>query len=225
MTEMRTRTRIGLAAMSAVALATVSLLVTPAGETVASFVDREYSQGVFTSGKWNVQGNATVDVTETSTGWSDHFTAAGAAIFQPTVSTVVPGSTRSYSRFGLRMASGSSRGATVTIPQGAESPAGRADKFRMRVVRSSSSTCNEGSFASGATFVVGSATPTYGNMLSSPITTGDVNKVALSPGSPISNPGTAVYLCYEFSLPIPIPSGLSNGDTAAVRWTFNAVSS
>lgn len=223
MTEMRTRTRIGLAATSAIAVATVSLLATPAGETVASFVDREYANGVFTSGKWNIQGNAPADVTDTSPGWSDHFTEGGAAVFQPVPGTVAPGSTR-YSRFGLRMAPESSRGATVTIPQGVESPTGKATLFQMRVVRSGSSTCGAASFASDATFVVGTAT-SYGDMLTAPTTTGNVNKVALSAGSSTSDPGTPVYLCYEFSLPTSIPSGLNNGDTAVVSWTFTAVSS
>lgn len=217
MTAMRTRTRIGLATMAAISVGTVSLLVTPAGETVASFVDLEHANGVFTSGKWNVQGNSTADVSASSSGWTDHFTSANLAVFQPALGTVIPGSTRSYSRFGLRMAPGSSAGATVTIPAGVESPPGKADKFQMRIVKTTSEVCNAGSFVSSATFVMGRATPTFGHMKSSP----DPGANTLS----LPKNGTPVFLCYEFSLPLPIPSGLNNGDAATVSWTYRAVSS
>lgn len=206
-----------IAALAATSLAGALAVQATAGDTVASFVDNTFARGSFSSTKWNVQGNASGGVTVDSSSWADHPPATSPAIFQPEVGTVVPGSTRSYSRFGLRMAPGSSTGATVTIPQGVESTTGKADKFRMRVVRSNSDTCNSNSFNSSATFVVGDAlaTPTYGTMKSPP-------KSGASTFNLPSN-GTPEFLCYEFSLPALPIAGLNNGDTAVVSWTFTAV--
>lgn len=221
MTELGPRTQVGLAAFAAIAVGTVSLLATPAGETVASFVDLEHGNGIFTSGKWNVQGNATADVSASSSEWKDHFTSASTAIFQPALGTVIPGSTRSYSRFGLRMAPGSMTGATVTIPTGAETPTGKASSFQMRVVRTVSDVCSATTFTTASPeFVVGTA-GSFENMLSAP--TG-ITTVTLGAGTS-NTAGSPVYLCYEFSLPLSIPPDLNNGDTATVSWTFNAVSS
>lgn len=208
-----------LTALAAASLAGVLSVQATVGDTDASLVDDTFARGTFMANKWNIQGNASGGTTVDSGAWTDHPSGGSPAIFQPTVGTVVPGATKSYSRFGLRMAPGSSTGATVTIPQGVEIPAGKADKFRMRVVRSTLTTCNAGSFVSDATFIVGSATPTYGNtgMKSAP------NLGAETIGLPSS--GAPVFLCYEFSLPSSIPAGLNNGDAATVSWTFNAVSS
>ncbi|AVZ40439.1 MULTISPECIES: hypothetical protein [unclassified Dietzia] len=183
---------------------------------MASFVDREFSRGVFTSTNWNVQGNVTADA---NSGWTDHFTESTAATFQPAVGDVIPGSTRSYSRFGLRVAPGSTVGGTVTMSAGVQvAPSTQAGLFRMRIVRTASTTCALSSFASGATFVVGSAgdlAGNFGTMLSAPNSAGQFTLPAT---------GTPTYLCYEFSLPSTPPSGLTNGAVATVRWTFNATS-
>lgn len=222
MTALQTRTRIGLAALSLLTFAAATSIAAPAGETVAAFIDREYGTSVLTGSKWNVQGNDS-----TASGWTDHFTAGSQAVFQPSLAGISPGGPRSYSRFGLRMAPGSSTGATVTIPTGQEVSSSKAASFRMRVVSSNSDICGSASFGSSANFVVGgestSGNPTFGTMLSAP--KADKSQIALPVGLPISDAGAATYLCYEFSLPLPIPSGLSNGDTATVRWTFDAVSS
>lgn len=216
MSAPRTRTRIGLAALATAVAASAVLISTPAGETMANFVDREFTRGVFTSTNWNIQGNVTADPT---TGWTDHFTEGTAATFQPAVGDVIPGSTRSYSRFGLRVAPGSTVGGTVTMSAGAQvAPSTQASLFRMRIVRSASTTCALSSFSSGATFVVGSSGDLVGNfgtMLSAPNSAGQFTLPAT---------GAPTYLCYEFSLPSTPPSGLTNGAVATVRWTFNATS-
>lgn len=117
------------------------------------------------------------------------------------------------------MAKGSLSGATVTIPVGVEISSNQAARFRMRVVHSSSDTCNSGSFTTGTPqFVIGTSSE-YGNMLSGPDT--GKGTITLDAGTAVAA-GPPVYLCYEFSLPLPVPTNLTNGAEATVRWTFNA---
>lgn len=215
------RTRVGLATLATVAVTSAVLIVTPAGETVATFVDRSFGSSVFSTSKLKMQGNATADVTEGSPGWSDHSSENEAAEFQPSIGEVIPGSTRSYSRFGLRLTPESAADASVTMSAGTQlDPSTYADKFRMRVVRSKSTTCDATSFSGGGTFtfIVGSAgtQPTnFGTMLAEP----NSNKQF-----PLAAEGTPVFLCYEFSLPTPPPTGLPNGTTTTVLWDFSAES-
>lgn len=208
-----------VAALAAASLAGAFALQATGGDTVASFVDNTFARGTFSSSKWNVQGNASGGTTVDSNAWMDHLPSGSPAVFQPAVGTVVPGSTRSYSRFGLRMAKGSLSGATVTIPVGVEISSNQAARFRMRVVHSSSDTCNSGSFTTGTPqFVIGTSSE-YGNMLSGPDT--GKGTITLDAGTAVAA-GPPVYLCYEFSLPLPVPTNLTNGAEATVRWTFNA---
>lgn len=191
--------------------------------TLAAWSDEVWVGASFNTDTFNVQG-----FSNSTEGWTDHSSARSPAIFEPELGVVVPGATRSYSRFGLRMAPGSTIGAAVTIPQGVEASTPiKANKFRMRVVRSLSETCGLESFGSNATFVVGSSVTNspdaFGTMVSAPKSTGNVDHISLPAGSPPSEAGAAVYLCYEFSLPnLPI-DGLTNGEAATVRWNFNAV--
>ncbi|MEH6623763.1 MAG: SipW-dependent-type signal peptide-containing protein [Dietzia maris] len=196
-------------------LAGGAILGLGAAATLAAWTDDVWVSATFTTDTFDVQG-----FSDTTEGWDDHPSDESVAVFQPAIGTVVPGSTRSYSRFGLRMAPGSTVGATVAIPSGVEfSPTPQADKFHMRIVVSS--TCDAGAFTTGtADFVVGTA-ETYYSMLSPP--TG-ISTVTLNKGPSSAEPGTPVFLCYEFSLPLPIPRGLSNGAEATVRWTFDAES-
>lgn len=210
-----------VAALAAASLAGALAVHATAANTVAAFVDNTFAMGSFSSTKWNVQGNASGGTTVDSNAWADHLPNGSPAVFQPAVDTVVPGSTRSYSRFGLRMAKGSHSGATVTIPVGVEISSDQAARFHMRVVHSSSDTCNSGTFTTGTPqFVIGKSS-VYGNMLSGP--DAEKSTITLDPGTAVAA-GPPVYLCYEFSLPLPVPEGLTNGAEAAVRWTFNAVS-
>lgn len=114
-----------IAALAATSLAGALAVQATAGDTVASFVDNTFAGGTFSADKRNVQGNASGGTTVDSNAWADH-PSTSPAIFQPPVGNVVPGSTRSYSRFGLRMAPGSSTGATVTIPTGQEVSSSKA---------------------------------------------------------------------------------------------------
>lgn len=208
-----------VAALAAASLAGALAVQATAGDTAASFVDNTFARGTFSSTKWNVQGNASGGTTVDSNAWTDHLPSGMPAVFQPAVGTVAPGSTRSYSRFGLRMARGSVTGAIVTIPVGVETSSNQAARFRMRVVLSTSDTCNFGSFTTGTPqFVIGTSS-VYGNMLSGP--NAEKSTITLEAGSADAE-GLPAYLCYEFSLPLPIPQGLTNGADATVRWTFNA---
>ncbi|WP_404850578.1 SipW-dependent-type signal peptide-containing protein [Dietzia kunjamensis] len=216
---------VGRSRKSRALLAGGAILGLGATATLAAWSDEVWVGASFNTDTFNVQG-----ISNSTDGWGDHSSANSPAIFEPELGSVVPGSTRSYSRFGLRMAPGSTAGATVTIPRGVEvSTPSKAVKFRMRIVRSLSDTCGLESFGSDATFVVGSPVTNspdeFGTMISAPTSVGDSHQISLPAGSPPSEAGAAVYLCYEFSLPsLPI-DGLTNGDTTTVRWNFDAVSS
>ena len=134
--------------------------------TLATWSDAVWVSASFRTDSFNVEGLSGSDE-----GWTDHSSEDSLAVFQPSMGTISPGATRSYSRFGLRMAPGSTVGATVTIPAGTEvAPSTHANLISMRVVRSTAETCNATSFAANSNFVVGSAAPSFGSMLTAPLT-------------------------------------------------------
>lgn len=215
----RTRARLGLAAFTTAAVAGGVLFVIPSGGTVASFVDRTFGSSVFSTSGLTLQGNETSDISTGAASWTDHGSGNSAANFQPSSGAVTPGSAGSYARFGLRLTPDSTNSASVTMAQGVQiSPSMHAGLFRMRVVRSASSTCDLSSFGTGSTFIIGSPgnqPSNFGTMLSPPEDNEQFD---------LMSDGTPVFLCYEFSLPDSPPAGLPNGAEAVVQWVFSAES-
>lgn len=187
--------------------------------TLAAWSDAARVSASFRTDTFNVQG-----LSNSVEGWADHSTTDSPAVFQPVMGSISPGTTRSYALFGLRMAPGSTVGATVTIPAGTKmTPSTQAILISMRVVRVQDENCSATSFAPNSTYVVGSAAPSFGSMLSGP--RAEAATVTLLPSDDAESPGRAAYLCYEFSLPQSVPpAGLSNGSVASVLWAFSAKS-
>lgn len=211
------RTRIGIAALAATALTSLVITVTPARETVADFVDREFSTGVFSAATWNLQGST--DRSDANSGtWDDHFSDAATLTVTPT--TVDPW-TKAYSPFSLRLAEGSIEPASVTLDTGlvTSDTSSVVSKYRVRMVLSPSGACNAAAFTGNSTYLIG--TPDAAG--AQPLTTPASTPFPLS-AAPAGSPGAPQTICVESGISSnPIDNSV-NGTSITVQWTFNASS-
>lgn len=210
------RRKLKVAAAASVAVAgCAAVVLSPVGETVATFGDDVFGGGQFNAADaaWEIESSTN------GTTWADTTADAPATL---TVSNIplVPGRA-AYTRFVLRAKAGSPLdGGTVSMSAGAQQPGStQAGSYRMRATWRTDGPCNAAAFASGSNFLVGTAT-TYGTMLSSPSGT-----FALPAPPSYSQPGAARTVCLEFSLPDTSASDALNGTSVSVRWNFTATQS
>ncbi|WP_181036377.1 SipW-dependent-type signal peptide-containing protein [Arthrobacter sp. B1805] len=186
--------------------------------TLASWTDTEYASGSFAASSFSIESTTSSPYSADGP-WTINETAPGATLsFNAT--GMYPGST-AYAPIALRTRTGSLAGTASLGPAAVTNPPGTAapllgDALVYRVVRSE--TCSAAVFASGAVFVVGSATA--GRPLTTGQNAGVVN--SLAPATPTA-PGASTRFCFEVSLP-PGAANALQGKSASAIWQFSAVS-
>lgn len=207
------RRKLKVAAAASVAVAgCAAVVLSPVGETVASYADDTFGGGEFNAADaaWEIESSTN------GTSWAQTDAGAPATLSVSNV-PLVPGRA-AYTPFSLRVRGGSPFSAgTVAMGTGAQQPGStQAGSYRMRAVWQNGATCNASSFTAGSSYLVGTNT-TYGTMLSAPSGT-----FSLPAPSSYSQPGTARTVCLELSLPDTSASDALNGTSVSVRWAFTA---
>lgn len=207
----RRKLKVAVAASVAVA-GCAAVVLSPVGETVATFGDDVFGGGQFNAAdaEWQVESSTN------GAAWAQTDTDSPATLSVSNV-PLVPGRA-AYTRFDLRTKAGSPlNGGTITMSAGAQqSGSTQAGSYRMRATWRNDGACNAAAFASGNNFLVGTAS-TYGTMLSAPTVT-----FPLPAPQSFSAPGPARSVCLEFSLPDTAASDALNGTSVSVRWIFAA---
>jgi predicted ribosomally synthesized peptide with SipW-like signal peptide len=170
-----------------------------AAVTLAAWNDSEFVTGTFTAGTFNLEGSTTNGTT-----FTDHATSPGgaltftvpAAALSPTDSVSAP--------FAVRLAANTTNGANVVLTT--EPPTGTVTNLTYSLEIHSAWGCAPGTVTS---------TPISGAALNAGTTS-----FALATGTPTSNPGTAVFLCFK----VTAGAGLVQGQTGAAIWKFTATS-
>lgn len=209
------RKKLKFAAATSVAFAGIAAVVlSPIGETVASYADDSFGGGEFNAAdaEWHIESST--DGTE----WSQTDSDKPATLSVSDV-PLVPGRAQ-YTPFSLRVRTGSPPSAGTVMMGTGEQQSGstQAGSYQMRAVWQKEATCSVNSFKSAPTnsYLVGSS-DSYGKMLTPPTGSFDL------PAPPdYSSPGQARTVCFEFSLPDVPASDALNGTTVSARWTFTA---
>lgn len=184
-----------------------------AAVTLAAWNDSEFATGTFTAGTFNLEGSTTGDV---DADYADHATAGAAATLAfdlPTdvVSSMSP-SDVVYAGFWVRLAEGTTTGATLAAAGTTASPAAssNAENLSYDVYQ----------LAAGATC---DATTAVGTPVASGATldaqTG-VTDITLVEGADATTPGAAVQLCFRVEAGTDFAQGLVTSAT----WEFAATS-
>lgn len=183
--------------------------------TLAAWNDSEFATGTFTAGSFDLQGSTTGDV---DASYSDHNvdaggTAATLAFTLPTgvVDDMSPGDSV-YAGFWVRLAPGTTTGATLVADGTAADPAASSNSENLSY--------EVYELAPGATCDAASATGT-------PVATGatldaqtGVTPMTLAEGADPATAGTALQLCFE----VTAAAGLEQGLATTATWSFTATS-
>jgi predicted ribosomally synthesized peptide with SipW-like signal peptide len=170
-----------------------------AAVTLAAWNDSEFVTGTFTAGTFNLQGSTTNGTT-----FTDHATSPGGALTFTVPATALSPTDSVEAPFAVRLAANTTNDAIVDVTT--EAPTGTVTNLTYSLEIHSAWGC-----AAGTT----TATPISGAALNAGTTA-----FVLTAGSPTSNPGTPVYLCFR----VTAGAGLVQGQTGAAIWKFSAVS-
>ena len=166
--------------------------------TLAAWNDSEFATGTFTAGKFDLEGSTTDGTT-----FSNHASSPGGALsFTVPASALSPGDSVS-APFAVRLAADTTNAASVTLTT--ETPTGTVTNLTYTLDIKSAWGCGSST----------SSTPISGSALNAGTTT-----FALAAGSPTTNPGAPVYLCFT----VTAGGGLVQGQTGAAIWKFTATS-
>jgi len=167
-----------------------------AAVTLASWNDSEFASSAFTGGKYNIQSTAN------NTTWKDNVSGTPAALtFAVAPGTLSPNTTV-YAPFAVKLATGTTNVADVTIKSTAT--AGIGSHLSYTISRTAAWGCDVNT--TGGTVVAPLAT----SALVSTVT----NAFSLNDAS------TTAYLC----IAVTADSGLVQGSTGNVTWEFAGVS-
>jgi predicted ribosomally synthesized peptide with SipW-like signal peptide len=166
--------------------------------TLAAWNDSEFATGTFTAGKFDLEGSTTDGTT-----FSNHASSPGGTLsFTVPASALSPGDSVS-APFAVRLAADTTNAASVTLTT--EAPTGTVTNLTYTLDIKSAWGCGSST----------SSTPISGSALNAGTTT-----FPLAAGSPASNPGAPVYLCFT----VTAGGGLVQGQTGAAIWKFTATS-
>lgn len=166
--------------------------------TLAAWNDSEFATGTFTAGKFDLEGS-----TADGTTFTNHASSPGGALsFTVPASALSPGVSVS-APFAVRLAAGTTNAASVTLTT--EAPTGTVTNLTYTLDIKSAWGCGSST----------SSTPISGSALSAGTTT-----FTLDAGSPTTDPGAPVYLCFT----VTAGGGLVQGQTGAAIWKFTATS-
>ena len=184
-----------------------------AAVTLAAWSDSEFATGTFTAGTFNLQGSTT-SATGTYTDHASAGSAATLAFTTPLAGNMSPNSTV-YAPFWVRLAANTTTAATLDLTTLTTSETGgtaNAANLSYSVYAIAPAATCDATATSGT--LLGTAT-TLASNASVPGAT-----VPLSIGTPVTNPGTSVQLCFIVS------SGatLNQTTTTTATWQFVATS-
>lgn len=173
-----------------------------AAVTLAAWSDSEIATGTFAAGVFNLEGSATDGVA-----FADHATNPGAALaFALNAAALSPGSVV-FAPFALRLAAGTTNDAVVTVTTAGTTGAVTGLTYELLQVPTwacASATTGTSLVPAGSAVGTTPAATTFG----------------LTAGTPATNAGSAVDLCFKVSA----GAGLTQGQTGTVTWQFSAAS-
>jgi predicted ribosomally synthesized peptide with SipW-like signal peptide len=179
-------------------------LVLGVGATVvlAAWNDSEFGTGTFTAGTFNLQGSTD------GTAYADHAATPGATLpFTVNPTNLAPGDTV-YAPFAVRLAANTSTGATVTV-NGATAGGSSVANLSYELLQTTGFGC--------AADTTGTALVAAGTALDGALSGVTFN---LDAGSPATDPGQAVFLCFK----VTAGAGLVQGQSGTATWELAAAS-
>ena len=179
-------------------------LVLGVGATVvlAAWNDSEFGTGTFTAGSFNLQGSTN------GTAYSDHAAAPGATLpFTVNPGNLAPGETV-YAPFAVRLAANTSTGATVTV-NGATAGGSSIANLTYELIQPTAFGCDASTTGTGLV--------TAGTALDGTLSGVTFN---LDAGSPVTDPGDPVFLCFK----VTAGAGLVQGQSGTATWELSAAS-
>jgi predicted ribosomally synthesized peptide with SipW-like signal peptide len=169
--------------------------------TLAAWSDSEFATASFQAGTFNLQGSTD------GTAFADHASAPGAALgFSVNATALSPGDVV-YAPYAVRLAADTTSPATVTVT--APSTTGTVAGLSYRLIQPSSFGCTA---ATTGTTLVPAATAVG--------TVPGTVTFELAPGTPATNPGAAVNLCFV----VTAGAGLTQSQAGTATWQFQASS-
>lgn len=169
-----------------------------AAVTLAAWNDSEFAQGTFTAGAFTMEGS--VD----GTTFTEHATAGAAASLPFTVNpTNLSPNDTVYAPFAVRLATGTTSAAVVTITNAATT--GTITDLTYTLIQPTTFGCSSGTTGTAlvpAATALGSAA--------------GASTFALATGTP----GAPVFLCFKVSA----GSGIAQGQSGSTTWQFTAAS-
>jgi predicted ribosomally synthesized peptide with SipW-like signal peptide len=172
--------------------------------TLASWNDSEFASATFTAGKFNLEG--AVDASQATFGEHATSGAAGGLTFTAPFNNLTPTDVVA-APYAVRLAANTTNNATLTLTTATST--GTVGNLTYEVIKTAGAGCTT---ASTGTVVVPAGTAVTS-------VTG-ASTVSLGMGSPITNPGTAAYLCFK----VTAGAALAQSQTGTVTWQFQAVS-
>lgn len=175
--------------------------------TLAAWNDSEYATGTFTAGTFNMQGS--ID----GTAFADHATTGTAVTLPFTVApTNLSPNTTVYSPFAVRLAVGTTTGASVAVQ--AVTNTGVVTNLTYTLVTTGSITCSAATItaAAGPAILVPAGTALTSVATQSTFT--------LAQGANATTPGATQFLCFA----VTAGAGLAQGQSGTATWQFLATS-
>jgi predicted ribosomally synthesized peptide with SipW-like signal peptide len=166
--------------------------------TLAAWNDAEFVTGTFTAGSFNLEGSTTNGTT-----FTDHATSPGGALAFSVPATALSPNDSVSAPFAVRLGANTTNTANVVLT--ADSQTGSIAHLTYTLDIKSTWGC------AGTT----TSTPITGAALSAGTTS-----FALPIGSPVTNPGAPVYLCFT----VAADSSLVQAQTGTATWKFTASS-
>jgi predicted ribosomally synthesized peptide with SipW-like signal peptide len=166
--------------------------------TLAAWNDSEFVTGTFTAGTFNLEGSTTDGTT-----FTDHATTPGGALAFTVPATALSPDDSVQAPFAVRLAANTTNTANVVLT--ADSQTGSVDHLTYKLDIMDSRGC-------GGT---ATSTPIVGSTLDSGTTS-----FTLDVGSPLTDAGAPVFLCFS----VAADSGLVQGQSGTATWKFTATS-
>ncbi|NYJ20410.1 SipW-dependent-type signal peptide-containing protein [Glaciibacter psychrotolerans] len=171
-----------------------------AAVTLASWNDSEFAASGFTGGSFNLQSSITGG--SGAADWKDApSTAAASLAFVAGPNTLSPNTTV-YAPFAVKLATGTTNAADVSIKSAAA--AGIGDHLTYRIVKTNAWGCDSVKYAAGTEVAP----------------TANVKASSVAPAFVLAAANTPAFLCVA----VTADSTLAQGSTGTVTWEFNAVS-
>lgn len=170
-----------------------------AAVTLAAWNDSEFVTGTFTAGTFNLEGSTTNGTT-----FTDHATSPGGALTFTVPAAALSPTDSVNAPFAVRLAANTTNGADVVLTT--DPPTGTVTNLTYTLTVHSAWGCAGGTVTS---------TPISGAALNA-----GTYSFTLDEGSPTTDAGAPVYLCFA----VTAGAGLVQGQTGAAIWKFAATS-